>query len=392
MSGSQVNSPDSYPTLNVTGTDVNSNVSITPNVTSIEITQPENYPKLNLTIGDYPSLTVLPSPEIIIGGGGGNGGVAIPGPKGDRGNTGSTGATGPQGVTGSGYTGAFISGYTLYMVPILDGVPQTAVPIGTVGVCGGSETLWTNSNPTLTTVGGLNAGATLVGYNSIRILERILYPYQSVSFNTFSANLGTTLLELNQTISSASHNFTWATSGPNSNWTNGSVSIIRTINGGSSTTLFSGLNYNSYPQSFSHPSYQYSTPTTLTFTISGSQAEGSNPNTVENYYWLYKVYWGSSTSPSISNFTGFNSEFASDSLLTARNFVGDGTQKYYYFVIPSSFTSYTSFKDTGSGFQMAFESSQTISVTNAYGLSITYKYYRSTNSSAASATVLPSIT
>jgi hypothetical protein len=387
MSQSEVNDPTSYPTLNVTGVDVNSNLSVTPIVTSIEIVDPDAYPKLNITVSDYPSLTILESPNIVIGGGGGGGGI---GPKGEKGDAGPQGSAGPAGATGYGYTGAFISGSTLYMVPVLNGIPQSPVAIGTVSG-GGSESLWVNSAPTNVTVGGLTSGSVLTGYNAIKILEGILYQYQPVSFTSFSTNLGSNLLELNQTTGSGNFNSTWSTSGPTGNWTSNSLSIVRTVNGGSDTTIASGFSYNASPRSITHPTYQYTSPTTLAFTINGSQAQGSSVSYTESYYWLYKVYWGSSASTSITNFSGFSSEFNSSTPSTARSFVGNGTQQYYYFVIPSTFTSYVKFKDTSTQNTVPFLAEQTINVTNPYGQSITYKYYRSSNSSAGSITILPSI-
>ena len=50
--------------------------------------------------------------------------AGLTGPTGPRGSTGSTGATGYSGRTGDGYTGAFISGSTLYMTPVIAGVEQ----------------------------------------------------------------------------------------------------------------------------------------------------------------------------------------------------------------------------------------------------------------------------
>jgi hypothetical protein len=390
MSDSEVNSPNSYPTLNVTGVDSNSNLSVAPVVTSVEITDPNVYPKLNITLTDYPSISIIESPNIIIGGGVG-GGIGGVGPKGEKGDTGPRGATGIAGTTGYGYTGAFISGSTLYMIPVLDGIPQSPVAIGTVNGGGGSETLWTDPDPTLITIGGLVSGSNLVGDNAIRILEKILYPYQPVSFSSFSVNLGSTQLELNQTLGSETINSTWTVSGPTGNWTANSLSIERTVNGGSNTIMSSGFSYAATPRSIVHPSYQYVSPTTVAFTISGSQTEGSSPTYTQSYYWLNKVYWGLTASTVLTNFTGFSSEFASSSPTTSRLFTGNGTQRYYYFIIPSSFASYVSFKDVATNNTIPFNSAQTISVTNSFGLSIEYKYYRSQNSSAGSLTILPSI-
>lgn len=380
MSESSVNSPNSYPNLNVTETN-NSDISVTANVTSVEITDPNLSPQLNLTISDYPSLTIIPSPEIVIGGGGGGGpgGQGVPGEQGPRGNT------GPQGPTGQGYSGAFISGGTLYLNPYILGVVQPPVGIGQVS--GGSESIWLNTDPILTTVGGLAAGSTLTGLNAIQILEEMLYPYQPVSFNSFTVNLGASTLDLNQPISAGVYSSSWNTSGPNANWVAGSVSVSSSVGG----SLVSGLNYNSDPVSITHPEYKYTTPTTVTFTLSGQQLEGSNPQTTQSYSWKHRVYWGSSTSTSITNFTGFSSEFADSSPTTTRSFTGDGsTPKYYYFVIPSSFANYVKFYQGVS--EAAFDPAVTISVTNAYGLSVSYKYYKSSVTSVGNALIYPSLT
>jgi hypothetical protein len=277
------------------------------------------------------------------------------------------------------------------MIPVLNGIPQSPVAIGTVNGGGSSETLWTDPDPTLITIGGLVSGSNLVGDNAIKILEKILYPYQPVSFSSFSANLGSTQLELNQTLESATINSTWSVAGPTANWTSNSLSIVRTVNGGSSTIMDSGFSYNASPKPLIHPSYQYNTPTTVAFTVSGSQTEGSSANYTESYYWLNKVYWGLTASTAITDFSGFSSEFASSSPTTSRLFTGNGTQKYYYFVLPDAFSSYVIFKDTSTNNTIPFNPSVNISITNAYGLSISYKYYRSLNPYAGSVTILPSI-
>jgi hypothetical protein len=61
----------------------NNNLNITPIVNIVVET-------------NYPTLTVTPSPEIVVGGGGGGGGGApgIPGQPGPQGNTGNTGTPG----------------------------------------------------------------------------------------------------------------------------------------------------------------------------------------------------------------------------------------------------------------------------------------------------------
>ena len=316
--------------------------------------------------------------------------AGLTGPTGPRGSTGSTGATGNSGRTGDGYTGAFISGSTLYMTPVIAGVNQSAVAIGTVSGAG-SELAWTNPLPVTTTIGGINSGNTIgIGSKALQILELMFYPYQPVSFSTFSVNLSGGIQELGQGITGSTVNTTWTASGPTYNWVPNGITLTRNQD----TSLVVGnLNYNSTPVSVTHPTYGFTTPTTLTFTLTGDQLEGANVSITQSYDWQHKVYYGSSTNSVITDFTGLTGEFATNTPIDDRTIVGDGsTQKYFYFVIPSSFTSYTGFKNVDTQLSISFDPAQTIGVTNAYEVSTSYKYYRSFDTSAGTLKIRPSTT
>jgi len=355
-----------------------------------EIVNTNPYPQLVLSASNqYPAITVNSTADVVLGSGGGE--------KGDPGPRGATGSTGP------GYTGAFVSGFTLYMTPVVNGVEQSPVAIGTISSGTPSETLWDDNTPTNTTVGGLASGQNLVGQNAIQILKEILYSYEAVSFTSFTVDLvgGTSDRELGQSISSATRSASWITSGPNANWTPASINIVRTVNGGSSTTLFSGGDYNSTPQSISHPQYQYSLPTDLVFTLSGSQDEGSNPSITQTYRWKYKMYWGVEESEDlfyISNFNSFSSAFVTSTPNTTRTFTNSsGIAKYFYFVVPDAagFSEYVSFKAVVGTTEnvIPFVGTPYIltNFTNNYGVDISYKYYRSLEKSAISTlNILPS--
>jgi hypothetical protein len=412
MSDSEIVQTNPYPQITV------SSSTNYPTITVTTSTDPLINQQAEITVSSetgYPQLTVITPPEILIGSGGGGSTTVVTGSKGDKGNTGATGPTGPTGSTGStgatgatgttgttgttgstgnvgpGYTSAFISGQTLYMTPVLNGVEQSPVAIGTVSGSG-TESLWTNVDPTLVTVGGLAVGSTFIyGYNAIQILEEILYPYQPVSFSAFSVNLTAGIKELNQSIGGSSVNSTWTAAGPTYNWQPNGIEIYYRVNGAGGATLLSGLNYNSSPQSILHGTYQYTTPTTLTFTILGSQQEQSAVSRSESYSWQHKVYWGLTSSTSITGFGGFSSEFATNSPTTARTFTNNGTQQYYYFVVPSTFSNYSTFVPSDSPLAIPFNSAVNIDVQNAYGLTISYKYYRSFESSASSAIITPTL-
>ena len=316
--------------------------------------------------------------------------AGLTGPTGPRGSTGSTGATGNSGRTGDGYTGAFISGSTLYMTPVIAGVNQSAVAIGTVSGAG-SELAWTNPLPVTTTIGGINSGNTIgIGSKALQILELMFYPYQPVSFSTFSVNLSGGIQELGQGITGSTVNTTWTAAGPTYNWVPNGITLSR--NQGTSLVV-GNLNYTSTPVSVTHPTYGFTTPTTLTFTLTGDQLEGANVSQTQSYNWQHKVYYGSSTNSAITDFTGLTGEFATNTPTSVRTIVGDGsTQKFFYFVIPSDFDSYTGFKDEATSFSIPFDAALTISVSNTYGVTTGYKYYRSFDTSAGTLNIRPSTT
>ena len=220
MSGSELNNPNSYPNIIVTVPSSNAALTVTTSTINSDIIDPNLYPTLTVSVtSQYPVLKILTSPPIIIGSGGGSSFVpGGAGPPGANGATGATGATGAAGTTGDGYTGAFISGSTLYMTPIIAGVEQSSVAIGTVSGAG-SELTWTNTNPVTTTIGGIDSGDIInLGSKAIEILELMFYPYQPVSFSTFSVNLAGGIKELGQGITGSTVNTTWTASGPTYNW------------------------------------------------------------------------------------------------------------------------------------------------------------------------------
>jgi hypothetical protein len=276
------------------------------------------------------------------------------------------------------------------MTPVIAGVEQSPVAIGAISG-GGSELAWTNINPVTTTIGGINSGNTIgIGSKALQILELMFYPYQPVSFSAFSVNLASGIKELGESIIGSTINTTWTAAGPTANWVPNGITLSR--NQGTSLVV-GNLNYDSTPVSVTHPTYGFTTPTTLTFTLTGDQLEGANVSRTQSYDWQHKVYWGSSTNPAITDFTDLTGAFATNTPITPRNIVGDElTQKYFYFVIPSSFTSYTEFKNEATQLIIAFNAAQTISVSNAYGVTTGYKYYRSLDTSAGTLNIRPSTT
>jgi hypothetical protein len=190
-------------------------------------------------------------------------------------------------------------------------------------------------------------------------------------------------VEVGTTCAAGSYSASWSLNNY-SNLTANSISILQ-----NSTTLASGLNTS--PTSITHSQYQYNTPTQLTFTISAGQKEGSNVTSTSSYSWKKKIWYGKSNLTFLSaysDFSSFSSIFTQGlTSISSANYTFSATtgdDQYLYIIIPDT-GSYGTF--TESGFDYPFENAQTITFTNSLGVSLTYKYYRSTNATESSVTV-----
>ena len=254
-----------------------------------------------------------------------------------------------------------------------------------VTIIAGSTGVWTNSNAGF--ANGIAPGITFpLGASSIQVLEQLIYPYQPVSFiaGSLNMNLGTSPFDIGRTLAAGVYTASWSTTGPAANWTAGSI-VIR--NATSSTTLISGLNYNSSPVGITHPSYGYTLPSSLVFGITGNQLSGSIVSDSQTYRWAHRIYWGKSSSASptsISNLTtGQSSRFTSSATSLGTftyTFIASGSAEYCYVIVPTSPGSpgtYTTWKDSNN---LSFTPvSGTFTETNAYGVSINWTWYQVSN-------------
>jgi hypothetical protein len=247
---------------------------------------------------------------------------------------------------------------------------------------GGSEGTWIRPDPTTATdVAGIPAGTTgLVGENSIQILERILYPYQRVSFSNLNTGLGATQFELGQTAGNGSKTVTWTASSPPSNWIDGS-GVLR-YSGFVSGTLLTGFNPTANTATVTYPAIRSTSLSSNTFTlqITGAQVEGTNPSATTSARWWSRLYWGKSTSTSHTNpLTLTNGSSDLFSSVGTRSFdVSEGNGYFYLFlhnnykldsiflgVLPLSLT-----------LPLPSQPSP-VTVTNVHGSQQQYKIYRS---------------
>jgi hypothetical protein len=244
---------------------------------------------------------------------------------------------------------------------------------------------WTNTGTGF--INGIAPGISFdVGSSAIDVLEKLIYPYQPVNFVSGSLNigLGTSPFDLGRTFAAGTYTAQWSTSGPGANWVAGSI-VIR--NSTTSTTLATGLNYNSSPVGVTHAQYGYTAPNTLSFGITGSQLSGSVLSDSQSYRWAHRIYWGKSSSASISSIsnitTNQNNRFTSSSTSLGAyvySFAGSTSAEYCYIITPTSPGTpgtYNTWRDPNN---LSFTPvSGTFTETNSYGVSINWTWYQVSN-------------
>ena len=252
---------------------------------------------------------------------------------------------------------------------------------------GGANTdVWSKNDAIPTTIGGIASGTvgqTLDGLTAIQILEKLLYPYQTLSFSSFSVGLPISqTVEVGTTSAAGPYTSTWGFNN-SSNLTANSISISGL------TSLASSLS--GATSSVTHPVYSYSVPTNLTFTISANQTTGGAATRTQTYSWRKKIWYGKSNSPSLtqySDFSSFSSIFTHNlTSISSANYsfpTTTGDDQYLYIIIPAD-SSYSTFTDAG--FESPFEPPVTITITNSLGVQLSYKYYRSFNPQILNITV-----
>lgn len=233
--------------------------------------------------------------------------------------------------------------------------------------------IYTNSNPTPVTIGGIASGSTFNNVSLTTMWDMLLYPYQSPVFTSFMISGQTTPIEVGNSISGL-HNFIWTTSN-NSNINANSINIYD-ITG--SITLFTGL-ANTGNQSYTFPSpIQLITQGSYTWQIQGTNTNSIIFNRNYTVNWDWKRYWGTSSNTSLTSAQIL--ALVSNDLST----IGTGTfnfsaNNYKYFCIPTSFVQPTHFIDASTGFAVDMQSPVIVSVTNIFGITTNYNVYRTTN-------------
>ena len=239
---------------------------------------------------------------------------------------------------------------------------------------------YTNSNPMPSTVGGLEAGSTFEGVTIPQMFTQLLYPYQYPAFTSFSIIGQSTPIEVGNSISS-NMSFAWASSNQ-SNIKNNSI----TINDITSSVTVASEIPNTGSFSSAYGPVTKTSATTNVFQIKGTNSKSQNFTLNYSVSWLFKKYYGESSSSSLngSDALALRVNALSNSFVGSYSFVGGG---YKYFVWSTTLGTASTFKDTSNNLAVPMQTPYTISITNSFGVSQNYYVYRTTNILGGSITI-----
>lgn len=259
---------------------------------------------------------------------------------------------------------------------------------------------YTNLTPVPVTLGGISAGTTFHNATMQNMWDTLLYPYLNPSFTSFAITSQPTSLEVGASISGGPRTFTWSTSF-SSNIQPNTIKIKHINTGTIISTPASGM---------SNDGSEVITIPTLTRTTAGNHRwtiYGTTINSViisRNFQvnWLNRIYYGTSslTALTASDITGLTSTMLATTSLNTYNF---GSGGYKYICIPTGLPLITLLKDTSTNLSIGmagvtdgYSTSagtyfvQNIVVTNAFGIPITYRVYRTKNILGGSINIIAS--
>jgi hypothetical protein len=233
--------------------------------------------------------------------------------------------------------------------------------------------LYTNLNPTPSTIGGIVAGSTFVNQNMQDMWDALLYPYQTPSFTSFFIASQSTSLEVGTILTGGIRTFNWSTSNQG-NIVYNSISIIDVTN---NNVLGNNLNNTGATGLPIGSDISKTTNTSHQWKIEATNTKGNNFSRTYNVNWYWGLYYGESSNTILTG-----NEVSS---LRVKQLTNTITGNYVYLAggfkyiaHVSTLGTLTSFVDSDTGFAVPFESPYVISVTNINGITIDYKVYRST--------------
>jgi hypothetical protein len=251
------------------------------------------------------------------------------------------------------------------------------------GLTSGSEVLnYINSDSTPETVGGIVVGSSFPspGNTTQEMWDKLLYPYQEPTFNTFDISTESLNLEIGESFSVGT--FIWT----NSNITE-VVSNSIEISGYYLNTI-TGLNVNSSVNVTFTGSVTSVVPSTRSWYIQGTDTNSGTFSKTHSIRWDWRWYWGTSSSIAFTNDTEIKALTNSNLYSSYSRTYSFGLDDYKYLCFADIYGGPSNFVDEFTGIGVAMYGGYTnfdngysydlVSVTT-YGETIDYRVYRSHN-------------
>lgn len=240
--------------------------------------------------------------------------------------------------------------------------------------------LYTNAVPLPTGHGYLPAGMTFANQTVQQMFDAILYP--PAAFTSFSIVGQATTLEVGDTIVSPK-NFTWGFYDPLSQAATNTGAIWRVTGG--LLSLASGLDITAPPAvGVALPSnVQKMTVDSHQFKVVANKIAGGTFERTATYSWYWGTYHGKSLNTSLTAGQVLALTYKTLRSGYAGNYAVENTSptpSYAYFCWPDSYgpPGNPTFIDQSTGFGVGITRLSDLSVTNIFGVSTTYRIYRST--------------
>lgn len=305
-----------------------------------------------------------------------------------------TGIWSPSSGT-TGFTNVFVTGGTLSGGELtLTRNDDVEIDVDLSGLSGGTVPNYVNSASTTSTVGGITAGSTfpIPGKTMQEMWDLLLYPYQPPAFTSFNQGGLLSEYELGQTISIGSQTFTWGTSN-SSNVDDGIPGSIEIKEADPVTTIGNSLtNDGTESIILTNAMGQNTIGSKLLYTIYGENTIGGTFSRTLSKTWKVRWYYGKNANTSITS--GQMTALAGTDLVTgvAGSYVTQPATaggEYMYWCIPDILGQPTDIRDSVAGCfgtNIPYTTLSDIPITNAYGVAVNYKIYRSVNPTSAAFT------
>jgi hypothetical protein len=231
---------------------------------------------------------------------------------------------------------------------------------------------YSNVTPTPTQVGGINAGETFDDASISAMFDKLLYPFQSPTFSSFSFSGQTSPLEVGDSIPS-NIVFNWTTTNP-ANIVPNSL-LIEDVTG--SSVLGSSLpdtgSFNSTVGQITKTSQ-----TSNQFKITLTPTQGTNVTRTTSVDWYWKVYHGESvTTPLIdTDVKALRVSTLRSGFSGTYSFNAGG---YKYICYPSLMGTASVFKDSSTNLDIPMNTMYVVSITNDFSITTNYNIHRTSN-------------